>query len=176
MTPKAVTAVQPVKASAVTARTESQQLIDRIEKLYDSIARRAFEFFEVNGRRHGHDLENWLRAEAEVLHPVYLEITETNDALTVKAEAPGFTANELNIQVDGNWLTISGKHESKEERKKGKTIYSERCAKEVLRSVSLPSAVDGSKANATLKDGVLNIELPKAPGAKSVPIETRVAS
>jgi HSP20 family protein len=93
--------------------------------------------------------------------------------LTVKAEVPGFTAPELNIQVEGNRLTISGKHESKEESTKGKTIYSERCAKEVFRSVTLPSDVDGAKVTATLKDGMLIIELPKAPHAKSVKIEAK---
>jgi HSP20 family protein len=95
------------------------------------------------------------------------------DALTVKAEVPGFTATELNIQVDGTGLQISGKHESKEEGKKGKTLYSERCAKEIFRSVTLPVAVDGSKVKATLKDGILNIELPKASPAKIVPVETK---
>jgi HSP20 family protein len=77
--------------------------------------------------------------------------------------------------VDGNRLTIAGKHETKEESKKGKTIYSDRCAQEIFRSVQLPSDVDASKVNATLKDGVLNIELPKAPHAKSMRIEAKAA-
>jgi HSP20 family protein len=107
---------------------------------------------------------------------MHLEISETDDALTVKAEVPGFTASELDIRVEGNRLTIAGKHESKEESTKGKTIYSERCAKEILRAVALPSEVDTSKVNATLKDGVLNLDLPKAAHAKSVRIEPKTAS
>lgn len=172
MTPQAATAVQPVKTSEVTKRTESQQLVDRMEKLYDSIARRAFEIFENNGRWDGRDLDNWFQAESEILHPVHLEISESDDALNIKAEVPGFTAKELDVQIEGNRLTISGKHESKEETTKGKTVYSERCAKEVFRSVPLPAAVDGAKVNATLKDGILNIELPKSTRGKSVPVET----
>jgi len=78
--------------------------------------------------------------------------------------------------VEGNRLTIAGKHESKEETTKGKTIYSEQCAREILRSVDLPSEVDGAKVSAILKDGVLQIELPKAPLAKSVRIEAKAAS
>jgi HSP20 family protein len=77
--------------------------------------------------------------------------------------------------VEGNRLTIAGKHESSEESKKGKTIYSERCAKEILRSIDLPSDVDGAKVNAMLKDGVLNLELPKAAREKSVRIEPKEA-
>jgi HSP20 family protein len=173
MTPQAVTAVQPVKTSTAIAKVDSEQFIEHVQRLYDSIARRAFEIFDGNGRWNGHDMDDWLKAESEVLHPVHLEISETDGALTVRAEVPGFAANELDIQVDGTRLQISGKHESKEESKKGKTVYSERCAKEVFRSVTLPAVVEGSKAKATLKDGILTIELPKASPAKSVPVETK---
>lgn len=170
------TAVQPVKTSEITRQTESQQVVERMERLYDSIARRAFEIFEGNSLWMGRDVSDWLQAESEILHPVHLEIADSGEALTVKAEVPGFTAKELDVQVEGHRLTISGKHESREESTKGKTIYSERCAKEVFRSVELPSLVDGSRVNATLKDGILNIELPKTSRPKSVPIETRTAN
>ena len=174
MTPQ--TAVQPVKTvTAVTKPTESQQLFDRMDQLYNSIARRAFEIFEGNGRWFGHDVDDWLRAEAEVLRPMHLEIAESDDALTVKAEVPGFEAKELDIQVQGDRLTISGKHEATEETKKGKTIYSERRASEVFRSVALPAEVDSSKVTAELKDGIVTIELPKAPHAKSVRVEAKTA-
>lgn len=176
MTAQTATAMQPVKVSAISKPSETENLFDRFQQVYDSITKRAFEIFDNNGRWFGRELSDWLQAESEILHPVHLEIAETDEALTVRAEVPGFTANELDIRVDGNRLTIAGKHETKEETKKGKTIYSERCAKEILRSVDLPSDVEGSKVNATLKDGVLNIELPKAPHAKSIRIEPKTAS
>jgi len=176
MTAQTATAMQPAKTSAVTKQPEPENVFDRMQQAFNSIEKRAFEIFNDNGRWFGRDLSNWLQAESEILHPLHLEIAETDDALTVRAEVPGFTAKELDIHVEGNRLTIAGKHESKEESKKGKTIYSERCAKEILRSVDLPSDVDGSKVNATLKDGVLNLELPKAPHAKSVRIEAKAAS
>jgi len=176
MTAQTATAMQPAKTSAVAKQTETPKVVDRFQQVFDSIEKRAFEIFNNNGRWFGDDLSDWLQAESEVLHPLHLEIAETEDALNVRAEVPGFTAKELDIRVEGSRLTISGKHESKEESTKGKTIYSERCAKEILRSVDLPSDIDGSKANATLKDGVLNLELPKAPHAKNVRIEAKAAS
>jgi len=176
MTAQTATGMQPVKTSAVAKQTETQNAIDRVQQVFDSIEKRAFEIFNDNGRWFGRDLSDWLQAESEVLHPVHLEIAETEEALTVRAEVPGFTAKELDIRVEGNRLTIAGKHESKEEGTKGKTIYSERCAKEIFRSVDLPSGVDGTKVSADLKDGLLNIELPKAPHAKSVRIEPKAAS
>jgi HSP20 family protein len=106
---------------------------------------------------------------------MHLEIKESDSDLTVRAEVPGFNIKELEINVEGNKLTILGKHEVQEERKKAKTIYSERCANEILRVVSLPAEVDASKASAALKDGILTIELPKAARAKAVRIEPRAA-
>ncbi len=176
MTAQTATAMQPVKTSAVAKQSGTENVIDRFQQVFDSIEKRAFEIFDNNGRWFGHDLSDWLQAEFEILHPVHLEIAETDEALTVRAEVPGFTAKELDIHVEGNRLTIAGKHESKEESKKGKTIYSERRAEEILRSVDLPSDVDGSKVSATLKDGLLSVELPKAPHAKSVKIEAKAAS
>lgn len=174
MTPQTATAMQPVRTSAVAKQTGTENAIDRFQQVFDSIEKRAFEIFDNNGKWFGHDLSDWLQAESEILRPLHLEIAETDEALTVRAEVPGFTANELDIRVDGKRLTIAGKHESKEQSTKGKTIYSERCANEIFRSVALPSDVDGARVNATLKDGVLNIDLPKATHAKSVRIEPKV--
>jgi HSP20 family protein len=120
-------------------------------------------------------VENWLRAESELLQPVRLEVSESDDALTVRAEVPGFNAKELEINVESRTLTITGKHETQEENKKGKTLYSERSAQEILRVVDLPTEVDSSKVSATLKEGILNIELPKAAHAKRVRIEPKSA-
>ncbi len=176
MTAQTATAMQPARTSPVAKPAESENVFDRLQQMYDSIEKRAFEIFDQNGRGFGNELSDWLQAESELLHPMHLEIAETNEALTVRAEVPGFTAKELDIHVEGNRLTIAGKHESKEESAKGKTIYSERCAKEILRSVQLSSDVAASKVNATLKDGVLYIELPKVPHSKSVHIEPKAAS
>ncbi|MBZ5642464.1 MAG: Hsp20 family protein [Acidobacteriia bacterium] len=166
---------QPAKTSPPVKQTETANVFDRLQQSYDSIARRAFEIFEYNGRWFGHELDDWLRAESEALQPVHLDVTETDEALTVRAEVPGFATNELDITVEPRRLTIAGNHESKEETTKGKTIYSERSTKEILRSFELPAEVDGPKATATLKDGILNIELPKAAHAKTVRVEAKAA-
>jgi HSP20 family protein len=175
MSPQAATAMQPVKTAVPVKQTETENIFDRIQQTYDSIASRAFEIFDNNGRWLGHEWEDWFRAESELLHPVHLEMAESDDNLTVRAEVPGFSTKELEINVEPHKLTIAGKHEAQEESKKGKTIYSERCAKEILRVVDLPAEVDSSKVSAMLKDGILNIELPKAAHAKTVRIEPKAA-
>ena len=175
MSPQAATALQPTKGPVSVRQSASGNVFDQIQQTYDSIARRAFEIFDNNGRWLGHDLDDWFRAESELLHPVHLELAESDDNLTVRAEVPGFNVKELEINVEPRRLTIAGKHQTQEESKKGKTIYSERCANEILRVVELPAEVDSSKVSAILKDGVLNIELPKAAHAKTVRIEPKAA-
>ena len=176
MSAQTATAMQPAKETVPVKKSTTDDVFDRIQETYNSIARRAFEIFDSNGRWLGHELEDWFRAEAELLHPVHLEITETENNLAVRAEVPGFTAKELEINVGPRQLTITGKHEAKEESKRGKTVYSERCAKEIMRVVELPTEVDGTKATAALKDGILNLELPKVAHAKMVRVEPKVAS
>jgi len=171
MTPQAATAMQPSKPSTVSIQTEPLEGFNQQQKLYDSIARRAFEIFNNNGRWFGRELSDWFQAEAELIHPVHLEIAESDDALTIRAEVPGFTAKELDIRVAPRQLIITGKHESKEENKNGKTIYSEQCAQEVFRSIDLPSDIECSKVSATLKNGILNLELPKSPRPRSVRVQ-----
>ena len=173
MSPQAATAMQPAKAPVPVRQPATSDVVDQVEQIYDSIARRAFEIFNNNGRWLGHELEDWFRAESELLHPVHLEIAESDDNLTVRAEVPGFSAKELEINVEPRKLTIAGKHKAQEESKRGKTIYSERCAEEILRVVDLPAEVDSSKVSAILKDGILNIELPKAAHAKAVRVEPK---
>jgi HSP20 family protein len=171
MTAQTATTLQPVKGPVPVIQTGD--IFDRIEKIYDAIARRAFEIFEDSGRWPGRDLDNWLRAETELLHPMHLELSESEDSLTVQAEVPGFNANELDINVEPRQLTVTGKRETKEESKRGRTVYSELCANEILRVIDLPAEVDSSKVNATLKDGILNIEIPKAAHAKTVRVEPK---
>jgi HSP20 family protein len=143
--------------------------------MYETIARRGFQIFEGGGGLFGRDLDHWLNAEAELLHPVHVHIAESGDTLAVRAEVPGFSADELEISLEPRRLTISGKKESSEEHKKGKTIYKEQCANEILRVIELPAEVNASKTTATLKNGVLELTMPKAAGAKGTRVQVTAA-
>jgi HSP20 family protein len=153
---------------------EPATLFERMNRVHDEIARRAFEIFAGNGGIFGHELDDWFKAETELLHPVHVNISETADALQVEAEVPGFDAKDLEVSVESGRLTISGKKERREESKKGKTIYKEQCSNEILRVVDLPAEVDAAKATATLKNGVLALALPKAARAKTTSTKVEV--
>ena len=156
--------------------TEFEKIFDRMREMQEMISRRAFELFDRGGRIFGRDLDNWFQAESELLHPVNISIEETEEGLKVEAEVPGFKAEELDVSVEPGRLTITGKRETtKEEKKKGKTVYSERRAERILRTVDLPLEVNTEKVSAVLKDGVLEFMLPKAVPAKKITIEKKAA-
>ena len=122
------TVVQTAPELASLKVVEPMALSERIDRIRQNIARRAFEIFKIDGGFFGHELDHWFKAETELLHPVHVKVTESDDAITVQAEVPGFSANELEVSIESNRLTISGKKEvSKEDRQKGKTIYREQC-------------------------------------------------
>jgi HSP20 family molecular chaperone IbpA len=166
MTELTASGAQRAPLNAAVKVVEPQSLSERANQMFQAIAQRAYELFESEGCLHGRDAEHWLRAEAEFLRPVPLTITETEDALTVRAEVPGFTAADLQIGVEPGRLTIGGRREAKEEQKKGKSVIREERSSEILRVISLPAQVDASKAAATLSNGVVELILPK-PSAKA---------
>lgn len=156
--------------------TEFEKILQRMRETQEMISRRAFELFERGGRMFGRDLENWFQAESELLHPVSISMVETDEGLKVEAEVPGFKAEELDVSVEPRRLTITGKRESaKEEKKKGKMVYSDHRAETILRVIDLPVEVDTEKVTAVLKNGVLEFMLPKAVAAKKINIEQKAA-
>lgn len=163
------TAVQHARHAPHLQMVSAEQMLDRIKETFDAVARRAFEIFEGSGRRFGRELDDWVQAEEELLHPLHLEISETEVALTVQAEAPGFAEEDIQVSVEPRRLTISGKRESAAERKMGKTVYSEKCCNQILRAVDLPAEVDttSSATKAMYDRGVLTITLPKVEKTKA---------
>ena len=149
--------------------------LSKMAEIENTIARRAYELFASSGFTNGHDLEDWLFAESELLDGMPVEITETEKKLAVNAGLPGFTEKDIEIRVEPRRLFISGKREEKSEnKKKGETVYSER-SNQVFRTIDLPADVDPDKVNATLSKGEFEITLPKKEIGKKITGEEKVA-
>lgn len=152
-----------------------ERFLERIADVENRIARRAYELFASSGFTDGHDLEDWLLAESQVLGKMPIEVSDNGKELTITAAMPGFTEKEVQVNVEPRRVSITGKRmEQSEDKKKGETFYSER-SKEVLRSVDLPAEVDPDKVKATLSKGELEITLPKKEIGKKVLVETKAA-
>jgi HSP20 family protein len=147
---------------------EAEKLFEQMKEFSQSVARRAYEHFEARGREFGHDLEDWFRAESELMRRAPVEIKEADSQITVRAEVPGFAANEINVSVEPQRLIVNGKSEKTTEEKKEQTLLSEFRSNQFCREMRLPAEVDPSKTTAVLKDGVLELVFAKVAESKAV--------
>lgn len=102
-----------------------------------------------------------------------LDVSETADAYMVKVEVPGLEAKDLKVEFLDDTLTISGEKKSEIDEKAEGVHLHERYGGAFSRSIRLPAPVDAEKVNASLKNGVLTLELPKTEGAKPRQIPIR---
>ena len=91
-----------------------------------------------------------------------LDVEETDKELTVRAEIPGVSADDLQLSISGNALVISGERKESTERPQGGYVYQERRYGSFRRELTLPSAVDPDDVQAEYKDGVLHVRLKKS--------------
>lgn len=126
--------------------TPIRALSRELERMFDGFAQ------APNGRRARH-----------VAPP--LSIAETEDGFEVEVEVPGVLADDLDVSVHGNRVTLKGERKVAE-REGAKPVHREWGAYEFERSFELPVDINGEGLEAELKDGILHLSLPKAPGHK----------
>ncbi len=104
----------------------------------------------------------WRTDLAESAPRIKLDLSETDDRYSVKAEIPGVRKEDIDIRIDGNLVTISAEVKTeKEEKEDGRILRRERQQGYASRSFTLACPVDEAKADAKYKDGVLELTLPK---------------
>lgn len=103
-----------------------------------------------------------------------MNVTEDNDNYYVRAELPGINANDLDISVTGDTLSISGERKLPAEDEKAQYHRKEREAGKFGRMITLPTQVDTGKVEAHCSDGILRLTLPKAEAVKPklIPVKT----
>ena len=102
-----------------------------------------------------------------------LDFSESKDAYVVKTEIPGIDPKEIQVSVDSGMLTIKGEKKQEKEQKDEHYYRVERSYGSFSRSVRLPGAIEGDKVNATFKNGVLTVSLPKSAAAKGTQIPVK---
>jgi HSP20 family molecular chaperone IbpA len=126
------------------------------------IARRAFELFEVRGGGHGHDVDDWITAELELLRPYRHDLKESAEAVVFHAELPcSFTPDQLNVSVEPRRLIVSGERELEVTCGGHVPAHVEKRTQRIFRVEELPGDIDPSRTTAKLKGEVLEIVMPK---------------
>jgi HSP20 family protein len=107
-----------------------------------------------------HLLESGVATDGATRWVPAADIEETDDAYTIEMELPGVRQDDVDIEVNGRELTVSG--EIKEKERAGILRRRTRKVGEFSYSVTLPMEIDADSVNADLKDGVLTIRVPKS--------------
>jgi len=110
-------------------------------------------------------------AVSSIYMPV--DVSETADKYVLKAEMPGMNADDIEITVADNQVTLKGSRNESKEEKGTNYVRSERRFGSFSRSFSLGVPVDSSKVEATYRNGVLEVELPKLTTALPRQIKVR---
>ncbi|HEY9442375.1 MAG TPA: Hsp20/alpha crystallin family protein [Gemmatimonadales bacterium] len=110
----------------------------------------------------------------KVFHAMWtpsVDFSENEKEYIVRLEAPGIPKEDLEVNLEGQTLTLSGRREFAKEEKTEEYFWQEREQGRFVRAIQLPGAVDQAKVAASYQDGIMTIRLPKTePSAK-----TRVA-
>ena len=94
------------------------------------------------------------------------QIESNDNEIKLRACLPGYDANEIDIQMINDFITISAKRQSDQETKDGRMIRSERFAGEYKETFKLGTRINLEKANASYKNGILELTLPKSESEK----------
>jgi HSP20 family protein len=103
-----------------------------------------------------------------------VEVADTNESITVKAQVPGVSKDNLYVDVTNDALTLRGEMKQEEKTEDRRYFRQEFRYGAFSRTIPLPASVQADQASAQLKDGVLTITIPKGAESKTkqIPIQT----
>ena len=116
---------------------------------------------------------SWAQPSVSKWHPA-VDVLESKDAYIIRTELPGMKREDIKVEVKDGILVLSGERKSETPAEGVEYRHAERVNAKFWRSFSLPETVKQDSIEATYKDGVLEIYVPKAEEAKPRQIEITV--
>jgi HSP20 family molecular chaperone IbpA len=166
MTTEITSKSQGAKHPRVFKLRDASPFSQLVHQAYKGVARRAYELYESRGRQDGHDLEDWCRAESELLHSLPVEISETNDQVIVHARVPGLSDEDIEVRIAPHRLVITGKWRTIRD---GRNTQVEKSSEGALHEVDLSQTINPDEVTAMVQGGKLEIHMKKARPAKNNP-------
>ncbi len=116
----------------------------------------------------------WPSTDVALLRMPAVDVYERPDEIVVKAEIPGLSKDEIEVNLTDSTLTLTGEKKKEEEVRDQDYYRCERAFGSFSRIIQLPSEVKSAEAKATFKDGVLEVRLPKSEAAKRKAVKVQV--
>jgi HSP20 family protein len=104
-------------------------------------------------------LDDWMDGHERVWTPA-IDVVRKDHELILRADTPGYTPEEVKIEVEDDILTVSGEHMEQEEHEDEAYMRRERRYGSFARSMRLPERVDAKKIKATTHDGIVEVTIP----------------
>lgn len=137
-------------------------LLNRKKEMQNVIARRAYELFKGHGSVNGHDVDDWIEAEVEVVRMYRHDLKESAKAIIFTAELPcSFTADQLNVSVEPRRLMVNGGRDLDVIHGGDTPAHMEKRPQRFFSVEELPVDVDPSRSTANLKGDMLEIVMPR---------------
>lgn len=146
---------------------KKDSIFDEIERMQQRIEQRAYELFEGRGREVGHDMDDWLAAERELVWSPPISMEEGDGQITVQLSAPGFSPERIDVELTAQDLLVEAENEARRESTKGKMRTRETRSAKLFRSVHFPRPIDPDSAEAEFRNGVLTLTAKVAREARS---------
>ena len=99
-----------------------------------------------------------------------VDVADRDDDIMVRADVPGVKKENLDITLTDNTITIKGKTSEEKKEEKGDYFRSETLKGSFSRTMYLPSDVDGNRAESTIKNGMLEVVVPKLEKARRIKV------
>lgn len=142
-------------------------LIRNINKLCREVEERAFDLFRSRGFQGGHELDDWLQAERELLGAPPAELVNREKAIELRIALPGFEAKDVEVTALPEEIIVHAALSHEEAKTEEGVEWSELQKKEVYRRIALPDMILLDTAQSELKLGILTVKADKAAPGQS---------
>ena len=162
---------RPQPQSVVVQPSKPETVQWELQEIQLGIARRAYELFEMRNQEHGHDWEDWFRAESELVRPVSVAVSDSPDHLSVRINVLGFEADEIKTAIESRRIAIVARKKLTPSVDGQATPEADAYPDQLQRIVDLAADIDPNGAVVEWKSGVLMFELPKLVKSKTVSMQ-----
>jgi HSP20 family molecular chaperone IbpA len=152
-----------LKPQAITI-VEAKRLLDRMKEIYEAVENRAYELFAERDYESGHNLEDWLIAEAELLTPPpQVQVVETESQIIVMATIAELSKTSLNIGALPKRLILNGAKERSAGQPQDR-LTREKGGREFFVLLALPDNIEPANIKARSRGDRLELTLPRKNG------------
>ncbi len=159
------------------AERQRTPVFEALDRMLNDTRQRAFELFQKRGGAPGTDMEDWLRAEREVLWHPPAELIEDETQFRLQLAVPGIEPGSLRITALPQSVVVRAESTHQHDKREGKVHFCEFSERRLLRRVDLRTPIDIDRVSATLNNGILEIAATKAAKQEQgKPVKVNVAA